>query len=260
MGTAFGVEVDKSGATKSHVFQGNVELQLVGGGRQDTRRVLLGEDKSATVEAGQLRPVTVVRETDSSKTLAFVLRMPRRVPIELFSTGVGLKEGEQDPHWRIVTGPGDLKFKPQAAVVTVADKEYLKNDPAWAQWISTASNLPPLPRGWYTFRTTFELPDGAAAESAVVRGRFLVDNKVSAIRLNGHAVSVPQHSEKPPFNRFHSFVAEGGFVAGTNVLEVDVYNYATLRGAPTAMALRMELEGAVLRGSHVSAANLYHNP
>ena len=72
-------------------------------------------------------------------------------------------------------------------------------------------------------------------ETAVLQGWFLADNKVKAVRLNGRAVSVSEHDEYPPFDRFHSFAAESGFVAGNNVLEVDVYNYASLQGAPTPM-------------------------
>ena len=42
--------------------------------------------------------------------------MPKSVPIVLFNTGVGLKEGEPDPHWQVVARSDDPKFKPQPAL------------------------------------------------------------------------------------------------------------------------------------------------
>ena len=38
LGTEFGVEVDKSGATRSYVFRGKVELRAVGAWRKGTGR------------------------------------------------------------------------------------------------------------------------------------------------------------------------------------------------------------------------------
>jgi hypothetical protein len=127
--------------------------------------------------------------------------------------------------------------------VTVVDpRNYLANDPARSQWISTAGDLPKLPRGVFTFRTTFELAD-VLPETAVLQGWFLADNYVIVVRLNGAAVSVPEHSSLPPFDERHSFTIRKGFVAGTNVLEIDVRNLQTSWGEGTAMALAVELEG-----------------
>ena len=75
----------------------------------------------------------------------------------------------------------------------------------------------------YTFRTTFELGDNVLPETAVLNGWFLVDNCVRAIRLNGHATPVPEHGWNVS-DLFHGFSFNKGFVAGTNVLELDVEN------------------------------------
>jgi hypothetical protein len=132
-------------------------------------------------------------------------------------------------------------FKPQAAVVTVVGSAYLANDPARAQWISAAGNLPALPEGWYTFRTTFELVD-ASPTSAIVQGWFMADNRVDAIRINGRAVPVPEHAHSPPFDRYSAVRISQGFVAGTNVLEVEVFNAAGNAAKPAnPMALLIEL-------------------
>lgn len=254
LGTEFGVEVEKSGTTKSHVFRGRIDVRPIGGGIQDTKPVLLGENESATVDARPSQSIPMVRRENSSTAPAFVLRLPRRVPIQLFSTGIRLKEGEHDPHWQIVARRDDSSFRPQPAVVAMAAPEYLANDPDRSQWLSTSGDLSPVPAGVYTFRTTFELAD-ASPEWAVLRGRFLADNRVAAIRLNNHRVSVPKHESSAPFDQFHFFVATKGFVTGRNVLEIDVYNLQSLQGASTPMALRVELEGVALRKSLDSTAS-----
>ena len=178
--------------------------------------------------------------------------MPQRLPMNLFNTGIGLKEGDPDPHWQLVARSDDPKFKPRPAVVTaVFPPAYRLNNPARSQWISTA-NMLAVPGGVYTFRTTFELAD-AAPESAVLAGRFLADNHVNAIRINGNAASVPEHGTTPPFDHFHSFLVRKGFVEGTNVLEIDVLNLATSSGKNTPMMLLVELEGFAFADGTVPA-------
>ena len=72
LGTEFGVEVDRSGASRAHVFRGRIELRPTGGGKGDLsaalgengdRPVQLKENESARVAVGRDRTVTVVRET-----------------------------------------------------------------------------------------------------------------------------------------------------------------------------------------------------
>ena len=269
LGTEFAVEVDRSGASRAHVFRGRIELRPTGGNgshlrlsgpdgaaqkspspaEDGNRPVQLKENESATVAVDREGTVTVVRETGQADE--FARQMPKRVPIKLFNTGLGLKEGEPDPHWRLTAVSNDPKFKPRPAVVSSLPYQiWLANDPDRSQWISTADGMPNLPHGvTYTFRTTFQLVD-VMPETAVLQGWFIVDNYIRAIRLNGKEVPVPEHGDgsNGVFHQFYRFVARRGFVEGTNVLEMDVYN--GLRGPPpkasaSAMALRVELEGSV---------------
>lgn len=250
LGTEFGVEVDRSGTSRAHVFQGRIEVRRTGGApiRDVTA---LGENESVTVASGGGPVVKATRHPSAS---GFVRDMPRRTRIKLFNTGVGLKEGNTDPHWQLVARSDYPHVKPQPAVVSAVDpSHYLPNNPDQSQWISTAGDLPALPSGVFTFRTTFELAD-VVTRSVVLMGRFLADNHVNAIRLNGQAVSVPEHGVGPPFDQFHSFTARQGFVQGKNVLEIDVYNYAGMSGKGTPMVLLVELEGFALRDGHGSPA------
>ncbi len=239
LGTEFGVEVDRSGATRSHVFRGKVELRVArGNGAGAERPILLGEDESATVEAGRNPVVRVIPGVGRSNR--FARQMPHRVPIKLWNTGVGLHEGDEDPHWQIVARSDDPKFKPRPAVVTTVnphpnpsawppdDPTWMANDPALSQWISTAGNQPNLPNCvTYTFCTTFEVMEMLPG-SAVLEGVFIVDDRVVAIRLNGEAVRVPvlAHESKGMYRLFQSFTARNGFVEGANRLEIDVLNDA----------------------------------
>ena len=254
LGTEFGVEVDKSGATKSHVFRGKVELRVAGIGREGREEVIpLGENESVRVERGKDRALSVVRVARGKPPSdAFARRMPRRVPIELFNTGIGLKVGDPDLHWQLVARSDDPKFKPRPAVVTACDPGYLPNYPEQSQWLSTAGDLPLLPEGvTYTFRTTFEL-SRILPDTAVLWGRALADDHIDAIRLNGRSLRVPEHGYGESFTYWHEFKATSGFLEGTNSLEIDVFNgghdWADAKApTPTFMACRVELKGSVVR-------------
>ncbi len=269
LGTEFGVEVDKAGVTESHVFRGKVEVRL-GGGKEDGRAIRLGVGESARVGPDQDQVVRIIRSGATaglpsssglpSKPEAFVRRMPQWAPIELYNTGVELKEGDEDPHWQIVARGDDPDFQPQQAVVTAAVPEYYRpNYLTRSQWISTANGPPDVPNATYTFRTTFELAEMWQGQ-AFLRARFIADNHVKAIRLNGKELPVPEHedgtSEFLPFWEFVEFSAREGFVKGTNTLEIDVLNGTPSEaGGSGAMGLRVELSGFVLAGrSSVGAA------
>ncbi len=269
LGTEFGVEVDKSGATQSHVFRGKIELRAAGaatgddGGNRGEQVVRLGEDESARVEADRNRIVRVIRgrsggEAPRTQAEAFIRQMPKWAAIKVFSTGVGLKEGAPDPHWQLAARSDDSQFKPRPAVVSRADPDvWLANDAARSQWISAVGDASPLPdRVTYTFRTTFDLA-GTLPSTAALRGRFLADEHVDAIRLNGRKIRVPVHSWNAPFAQWWEFTAAGGFVAGKNVLEIDVFNGDPFAGSRPAspMGCRVELEGLVLGPPAATAAD-----
>ena len=180
----------------------------------------------------------------------FVRQMPRRMRIELFNTGVGLKVGDADPHWQLVARSDDPSFKPRPARVQTVGNGTLENDPARSQWISLTSDESPLPDNVvYTFRTTFDLA-GTLPRTAILSGRFIADDRVVAIRLNGRSLHVPPQHKGVPFSYWVSFWTDGvGFTAGANVLEIDVLNQnpdktpSQRRHEASRMCVRVELEG-----------------
>jgi hypothetical protein len=246
LGTEFGIEVARSGTTKTQVFQGAVELRINQDGGMASRKVLRPEDGAACVDVSQAEHPGI-RHEDAAPD-AFVREMPklRRVPLRVFSTGVGVAEGQPDRHWQIVAASNDPKFRPRPATVTTPCEEWLQNDPGRSQWISAVGDASPLPGNTtYTFRTAFELND-VRMETVRLTGVLMADNRVQAIRLNGHSLPAPEQGERrrDPFELFHRFVLDSGFVAGVNVLEFDVENGYGSSPEPTPMGLRVELHGS----------------
>jgi hypothetical protein len=246
LGTEFGVEVDKSGVSRAHVFLGRVEVRAVGG--PNTKAVSLGANESAQVEGGKGQAAVPVRQSGLRR--AFVREMPKSLPIALFNTGVGLKKGDPDPHWQIIARSDDPKFKPHAAVVRgLREDIFLEDDPSRSQWLSLAVGDVSFPEDVvYVFRTTFNLT-GMVPSKAVLRGKFLADDRLVGIRLNGRRIPVPRHRDGMPFLEWTSFQISAGFVRGANVLEFDVLNAnhwlspSVRRTMKSRMSLRIELEG-----------------
>jgi hypothetical protein len=250
LGTEFGVEVDQSGASQAHVFRGKVEIRAVDG---NTKEVSLGANESARVNSAKGRVARVVRQ-GNAKT-AFVREMPNSARIVVFNTGVGLKAGDPDPHWQIVARTDDPKFTLRPAVVRgmKPDDFFLEDDPNRSQWLSLLAGDRDFPEDVvFVFRTEFDLT-GMLPSTAVLRGKFLADDRVVAIRLNGRRLPVPVHRDGGPFLDLTSFRIASGFVKGKNVLEFDVLNAnpylspsqgRTLRSR---MSFRAELEGSATR-------------
>jgi len=86
LGTEFGVEVERSGASMAHVFQGRIEVRPASGGnfRSPTGAeagsavgaIRLGANESARAEVGPNRIAAVVRVV--GQPIAFARRMPKR--------------------------------------------------------------------------------------------------------------------------------------------------------------------------------------
>jgi hypothetical protein len=177
----------------------------------------------------------------------------------MFNTGVNLKDGQRDPHWQLVARSDDSTFKPRAAVVTgCSDIRRVTNQADRSQWISGLGGNGLMPDGvTYTFRTTFDLK-GMRPSTAVLHGRFVADNHVRGIRLNGHPLAVPAHGHRE-FGFFHPFSSNRGFVEGINVLEIDVENGDPQdNAAASMMGLLAELDGSVVAGWPDPPANVLH--
>ena len=86
LGTEFGVEVDRSGTTRSRVFQGKVELRRANsreltapGGLPESSAIILEATEAARVEPGENQAIVIVREATDLGPSRFVRQMPRIV-------------------------------------------------------------------------------------------------------------------------------------------------------------------------------------
>lgn len=248
LGTEFGVEVNPQGATTSQVYRGSVRLQAVEHQRPTDTACVLEENQAARVETGSDRkPAIQPVEADPA---AFVRSVPAGASIGLFGTGVGLRVGEPDPHWQIAGLSGQAGFHPVAATVipglaqAAKDPNWVIDSPETSQWISLPGGVAPN-GATCTFRTAFDVA-GVHLETAGLLGRFIVDDHVRAIRLNGREIPVPTHGYDAVWERsFVAFEIAEGFVEGRNVLEIEVEN-SNQRDTTKAnqMGLRLEVLAA----------------
>ena len=100
---------------------------------------------------------------------------------------------------------------------------------------------------------------------------FAADRRVVAIRLNGRAAPLPKRMSGAPSDSFLRTTFSDGFVAGVNVLEIDVIGAAET-STSNAIALRVELKeisrsfARAARGNAdgiptvVDVAGLYEDP
>ena len=247
LGTEFGVELDHNGVLNSYVFEGSVKIEVLDGENQNKRSFRVGKGESITVSS-DAEP-TVRRDGEALQSSLFARRMPRRIAVKTFNTGVSLGVGDRDPHWLVVARSDAPKIDPfQASVVAFPPKLALANDPSESQWISLSPALKCADRVVYTFRTTFDL-SGMAPATAVLQGYFIADDYVKAIRLNGQSIKVLPNYPHKPFVRWCPFRAYAGFVEGENVLEFDVVNEHPARKQMNELGLRVKMEATCREAS-----------
>ncbi|TWT35266.1 FecR protein [Posidoniimonas corsicana] len=252
LGTTFTVSANPGMTTEATVLKGMVRVNTPGAGGGRRRGVLLTEGQQVSSDPTRggldtIRPDDIVRILGG---LDFGAKGAYR-PVALNNTGVGLAEGDEDLHWRIIAGPEGAFEGPQYATVCVPHRQYMANDPASSQWVSIVDWQSAAPHSVYTFATEFDLQNYDLSTMQLF-GRFLADNGVAEVRVNGKEVPVQSWVDnvggqlfRDPQFRFVNVT--DGLVRGRNVIEIDVRN-GFMRGktadisrnVPNPMALRVE--------------------
>jgi hypothetical protein len=250
LGTEFGVEVDDLGQTTSYVFRGRVRMDSAI--HTDPRSVTLKSHEAARLEFTDGQKIEL-RSVDVDPR-QFARRVhPERIPIGISGSGYDAQPGHPDPRWKVFRAGQEADPTPPAALLIGAIRSTWQ--PAiqgQAQWIGpTMTWHQPVPVGAvFTFRTDFDLKD-CKPETAFLRGRAIAISSLKAIRLNGREIS-PSEEGKPKYawehgHMFQPFSIDHGFVAGNNVLEIDVES-----GDPppppgdfSALGLLIEIGGSV---------------
>jgi ferric-dicitrate binding protein FerR (iron transport regulator) len=248
LGTEFAISASDDDV-ETHVLRGQVRVQPLATSLSGRRSVLLTQGEGLRVDSGAETPVRIAAQKDRFPGLSEKFRPFK--PIALWNTGIGLTEGDEDPHWRIIGGPKCVNFnKPQFAVVCKPDERYSDNEPQSSQWLSFARDVRPggKAKSIYTFETKFDLA-GFDPLTVMVAAQMLADNGVRAVRINGQEVPIVPWDDNTPGQTFKSdhfrlIEIRDGFVPGVNKLQIDVWN-GIITGAandPNPMSLRVEFQ------------------
>lgn len=252
LGTEFGLETSTQQRAAVSVFEGKVVLDQATPSRPASTQpstlpsapLLLTQGQVVVAadaqQAWAAAPDTSVR---FARTLADV-----RLPIpKLPSTGVGLKDGDRDPHWQLYQqSAGEASIKPAVMTTTGPPSPtfWAANDPTRSQWLSTAGGLPGAWPGAWVFRTTIDLT-GFDPATAVVQADLMVDDAVTDVRINGVStkLSVPMQTDRQNWRQFHRLNLQG-FKEGVNTIDLVTLNGDPSPGLSTSkMGLRAELHG-----------------
>lgn len=235
LGTRFAVSTDVSGVVEAHVLQGEILAEPMKHRRPRHSSMLLESGQAIRVDPFKSSiDLIAARNEDFIGEIADF--RPLR-PIPMWNTGVGLKPGDTDPHWRLISGSDPYGPYPRDSVVTQGDtRSYKDNKPEVSQWISVAEEGYPgvPPESVHTFETTFELND-YDLDTVYVVGQILVDDAVNELRINGKPVPFKRWVttwDEFDFKSFHPIEIFEGFVEGTNVISIDVYNSPSNPRAP----------------------------
>jgi ferric-dicitrate binding protein FerR (iron transport regulator) len=250
LGTRFAISASTDDV-ETHVLQGQVRVQPLASSVSGRRSVLLNQGQGIRVDSGTDEPVRFAAQKErfpesNEKFWPFK-------PIPLWNSGIGLAEGDEDPHWRITAGPkGGSYDKPQFGVVCKPNERYAANEPQRSQWLSFTRDVRPggMPRSIFTFETTFDLT-GFDPSTVMVAAQLLADNGVRAVRINGNSVPIKSWDDNESgqtfmSNQFRLIKIREGFLAGKNKLEIDVWNgiYRMIgsENEPNPMSLRVEFQ------------------
>jgi hypothetical protein len=247
LGTWFSVQSGGGTPAEIHVLEGTVLADSVNV-NETTRRLGAAEAVGMTRE-GTIQPIKFRREATAEQLTEFA---PLR-PIKIWNTGIGLREGDQDPHWTVIAGDEREGPYPRPAVVGVPHVSYGINEAERSQWISvdrgTTEGVPA--RSKYTFETTFDLT-GFDLNSVWASGLVLADDGVDEVWLNGKQLNIPRWSDWTygiNYVKFRPVEIRSGFVPGVNRLAFVVKNESFIipsdqgfdvPDTPNPMALRAE--------------------
>jgi len=245
LGTTFTVSTSPGAKTETSVLKGLVRVHPSKLGQEDRQGLLLSEGQGISIDRQGRRTAIQLVPSEILSNLDFGTLAPYR-PVDLCNTGFGLAVGDEDPHWRVIAGPEGAFVGPEYAAVCVPDKRYLANDPQSSQWVSTTGWQEAAPFSIYTFQTSFRLT-GYDLTTIQLFGRFLADNGVQEVRVNGKTVRIESWSDEIRGQRFEvpqfRFInVTSGLIQGQNTVEIDVRNGGIYgeRAIPNPVALRVE--------------------
>jgi len=223
LGTEFGVWVQENEQTQLHVFVGQVRASLLNqlGQVVATRVVSESQAVSARPDSADL---TALDQADSE-----LFEATRQIDLPVWSTGEEVRQDDGvDPNWQIIAVNGEALDTPVSAVrydpPQSNRRAFRANVEGQLTWITDDPEAGIANQDRYTYATQFNLDETVDLESLRLEIRFLADNYVIAIRLNGQAIDTPEPQSYERYDTLTQALASEGFVQGINHLEIDVSN------------------------------------
>lgn len=238
LSTRFGVQSNPD-ATEVHVIEGGVEVrQAKTGGADSLASLLLTAGESARTSGENDGLVLIDHDLSGFASL-------HPVVTPLRGTGRGLSVDEIDDAWEIIAIDDQLLPNPNPIPMRVSISpalvKYFPNRPERVQWLAAdpPEDKPGVTR--YIIRTTLQLPDDVDPNNAVIHMRYVADNLLKSIRVNGTnldvAGDVPESEYVTrEFSKQHTFEIDRGLMGGENTIEFEVIDFVK------AVGLRLEWE------------------
>jgi len=152
----------------------------------------------------------------------------KELPIAVWSTGVDddnrlLPDGAVDSHWRLTQSSDDTWKGPKSYTVRSATAPI----PPWSEqtsdskskWITPRADGVDVSPGAYVYEQTFNIDERMDLETASVFGRFMGDDIVEGIEINGVKIA-----RSASFAKWLDFLVMEHLVAGENTLRIVVEN------------------------------------
>ncbi len=260
LGTTFSVSASKGVAAQTRVIKGQVRVSPKTAPIEGPRSVLVSAGEACLID-NEGRRSEGLPDTNPAAAVDFSGLRPYK-PLALYNSGLGFGVGDEDPNWRVVAGPGVDPAKARFAVVCEPDERYMPNEPGVSQWVSFGDWRTAKSHSVYTFQTSFDLR-GFDLTTIQLFGRFLADNGIREVRVNGSVVDVESWADNvfgQSFgdHEFRTVNVTDGLVAGENVIEIDVWNGVFQHmppDTPNPMALRVEWFAFGRHGLQASNSN-----
>ncbi|MFK7790378.1 MAG: FecR domain-containing protein [Phycisphaeraceae bacterium] len=238
LGTRFGVDATQADSTQVHVMQGEVLVARPGNSDvAEPKRLIAGQ--SARAEQGQ--PITASKTYDPGR---FSRLLPTTHP--LANTGQGIQAGQVDPNWQVIAIDGKSLDHPRALRVGT-DRHYSKYvacDPMTSQFVTWNPGIEPAigKSIAYTFRTRITLPDTIDLTDRRLDIRFMADNALTAVVINGNQIEVRDGVFDVAYDRWVELVIVDNLVVGENTILFEIDNRRINQASTSKVGLRISWE------------------
>ncbi len=198
LGTEFGVEVDESGCSLTHVFQGKVEVRLAGDGNGKGDAIQLAENESVRVDGkGWKRDVEAGAATGNA--VNFVRLMPEKEKPSPDNVLAWFRMGDDDPDAAVgaVVNEGTIDHKGRCKLVRRGEPTYSAGEESMG--------------GRFSVRFHSLKGEGFFGSDALcnIRNNFVIEAWAKVHKLPDSSTKIIAYNGRPGSDGFGLIVREG---------------------------------------------------